>query len=87
MPTSTPFKGGGLAQGAREVWKKGKLPFHLLRGARYVAGTRSELIPDLDPELIERCMKEATQTAALRALRAASAPKRARRSRLRRRKG
>jgi Uma2 family endonuclease len=56
--------------GVREVWffRKGRLAFHALRGTRYEAIERSELLPSLDPALIERCMAEPTQAAAIRLL-------------------
>lgn len=58
--------------GVPEVWfwQKGGLRFFLLQGAEYVASTRSRLWPDLDPVLIARCMGEASQTQAVRTLRA-----------------
>jgi Uma2 family endonuclease len=56
--------------GLREVWffRKGRLAFHALRGSRYEKLERSELLPSLDPALIERCMTEPTQVAAIRLL-------------------
>ena len=74
------FTSGGLPKlevwrkpGAREVWfwKEARLSFHLLRGEHYVEATRSERLPELDPALIERCMAEPTQSAAVRSLREA----------------
>ena len=58
----------------REVWywKRGTLTFHVRRGSRYVRSDRSEVVPELDPELIARCMAEPTQLAAVRAIRAAA---------------
>jgi Uma2 family endonuclease len=63
--------------GVREVWywEKGRLAFHALRDKRYEAIARSELLPTFDPALIERCMAEPTQHAALRALREALPPR------------
>lgn len=61
----------------REVWfyERGSLRFHALRAeagdARYVEIPRSELLPDLPIGLLLTCMKEPSQTAAIRALRAA----------------
>lgn len=69
---------GGLSKlevyrklGIREVWfwKRGRLRFHLLRGEKYVVAERSEVLPDFDPALIERCMSAPSQLAALAALR------------------
>jgi len=59
--------------GVREVWfyERGALSFFELRGDRYDALARSELLPGVDPELFTRCMAEPTQAAAVRALRAA----------------
>ena len=59
--------------GVPEVWfwQKGGLRFFLLEDAGYVPSTRSRLWPDLDPALIARCMSEASQTHAVRTLRAA----------------
>jgi Uma2 family endonuclease len=59
--------------GVREVWffKAGKLAFFALRGERYEELAASELLPNADPRLFERCMAEADQTSALRALHAA----------------
>jgi Uma2 family endonuclease len=52
-------------------WQKGALRFFLLEEDVYLSGTRSRLLPDLDPALIARCMGESSQTQAVRALRAA----------------
>ena len=69
---------GGIAKlevyrllGVREVWfwKRGALTFHALRETTYEAVDRSEVLPDLDPELIARCMRAPTQTAAVTILR------------------
>jgi len=59
--------------GVREVWfwQDGRLTFHALRGAIYVAIPRSEVLPALDPALIEGCMTELSQTAAVASLRRA----------------
>ena len=59
--------------GVREVWfwESGALSLHLLRGSAYVLSRRSDLLPALDPELFARCMAQPTQTAAVKALRAA----------------
>ena len=57
--------------GVREVWiwRDGALSFHLLRGQRYAVSARSQVVPELDPALIARCITEPTQTEAVRALR------------------
>ena len=74
--------------GVREVWiwERGELHFHLLRGDRYVRGPRSQVVPELDPALIESCMKSPSQTAAVKALRVSmrGRPKRTRGSRKKR---
>lgn len=59
--------------GIREVWiyERETLRFFHLRGDRFEAEPRSELLPGLDPELFIRCMRETTQGAAVRALRLA----------------
>ena len=59
--------------GVPEVWfwKNGALQFYLLQDQAYLLAPRSRLLPDLDPALIARCMGEASQTQAVRALRAA----------------
>ena len=59
--------------GVPEVWfwKSGALRFYLLQDQAYLPSARSHLLPDLDPALIARCMGEASQTQAVRALRAA----------------
>jgi len=72
---------GGLDQlaiyrglGVPEVWlwQEGGLFFYLLDEGGYTVGPRSTRLPDLDPELLTRCMAEpSTQTAAVRAYRQA----------------
>jgi len=64
-----------LKLGAKEVWfwQAGKLDVFVLRRDAFVSARRSALVPDLDLELLVRCMAERTQTAAIRALRAALA--------------
>lgn len=63
--------------GVREVWfyERGSLRFHTLRtiddDERYIEIPRSELVPALPIGLLLECMKEPSQTAAIRALRAA----------------
>jgi len=59
--------------GVPEVWfwQDGRLRIFLLQGDRYLSATRSRVLPDLDPGLLNRCMAEPTQTSALRALRQA----------------
>ena len=72
--------------GVREVWiyERGSLRFFALREAdgnsRYDELGRSELVPNLPIDLLLECMKEQSQTAALRALRAALRPSDGRRS-------
>ncbi|WP_133510945.1 Uma2 family endonuclease [Candidatus Thiosymbion oneisti] len=53
------------------AWQAGSLRFFLLQGDGYLTGTRSRLLPDLDPALIARCMAQESQTRAVRALRSA----------------
>lgn len=69
---------GGLSKldvyrrlGVREVWyrHRGAMTFNLLRDTGYVHAERSDLLPDLDPNLLTRCMAEPNQLAALRRLR------------------
>ncbi len=59
--------------GVREVWvwQDGGLRFDLLQDGAYLAATRSDLLPGLDPGLIARCMEAPSQTEALKRLRAA----------------
>jgi Uma2 family endonuclease len=59
--------------GVREVWiwDAGKLRAHVLRGDRYATISGSEVLPELDLSLIERCLAYETQTEALRAFRGA----------------
>jgi Uma2 family endonuclease len=60
--------------GVPEVWfwQDGRLCFYLLDEGAYTAGARSTRLPDLDPDLLTRCMAEpTTQTAAVRAYRQA----------------
>ncbi|HEX5050081.1 MAG TPA: Uma2 family endonuclease [Gammaproteobacteria bacterium] len=63
--------------GVREVWfyERGSLRFFALRGnGGYAEIPLSEIIPQLPRDLLLACMREADQTAALRALRAALRP-------------
>lgn len=53
------------------MWQAGSLRFFLLQEDGYLTGTRSRLLPDLDPALIARCMAQKSQTRAVRALRSA----------------
>ena len=54
------------------LWQEGGLCFYLLDEGGYTVGPRSTRLPDLDPELLTRCMAEpSTQTAAVRAYRQA----------------
>jgi Uma2 family endonuclease len=57
--------------GVRDVWfwQNGRLSFHALRGSTYAPVPRSEVVPALDPAVIEQCMTEPSQTAAVAALR------------------
>ena len=59
--------------GVREVWfwQEARLSFYALRGTSYVAVQRSEVLPELDPVVIEQCLTEPSQTAAVAALRRA----------------
>jgi len=65
-----------LLLGVREVWfyERGSLRFFALRGRggrqRYVAISLSEILPQLPRDLLLECMREPSQTAAVRALRA-----------------
>jgi Uma2 family endonuclease len=73
---------GGLSKlevwhrlGAREVWfwLRDRLQVYVRRGDGWEAASQSELLPAFDLALIERCMAEPNQSAAVRALRAALA--------------
>lgn len=76
------YRSGGLSKlelwkrlGAREVWfwiGKG-LRLFVRRGDDWQPASRSDLLPAVDPALLERCMAEPSQTAALKTLRAALA--------------
>jgi len=59
--------------GVREVWiyEHETLRFFQLRSDHFEASARSELLPEVDPELFTRCMRETTQGAAVSALRTA----------------
>ncbi|WP_295436389.1 Uma2 family endonuclease [uncultured Thiodictyon sp.] len=59
--------------GVPEVWfwKDGALRIYCLEGEAYIRTARSRLLPDLDPDLIVRCMAYPSQTQAVRGLRAA----------------
>jgi Uma2 family endonuclease len=63
--------------GAKEVWfwHRSMLEVFVRGGDDLVPARRSALVPAIDLELVVRCMHEATQTAAVRALRAALAAK------------
>lgn len=58
--------------GVREVWfyERGTLRFFVLRDETYAQSERSEVLPSFDPVLLVRAMAEATQSAAVRVLRA-----------------
>jgi hypothetical protein len=66
----------------REVWfyERGSLRFFLLRGARgrehYASIPRSTLLPGVPIDLLLECMREPSQTAALRMLRSKLRPPR-----------
>jgi Uma2 family endonuclease len=64
--------------GAKEVWlwQRGELAVFVRRGDTFGAARHSALVPALDLELVVRCMREKTQTAAVHTLRAALAKKR-----------
>lgn len=74
------WTGGGVDKleiyrriGVREVWiwKNGKLDVHVLRRDRWVRGTRSQLLPDLDLELLVSFIDVEDQTRAVKRWRAA----------------
>ncbi len=58
--------------GVPEVWilEQGKLTFHVLRGTRWRTAKRSVKVPALDPAHVEAAMREATQSEAVRTIRA-----------------
>jgi Uma2 family endonuclease len=59
--------------GVREVWiyERETLRFFTLGGDAYTEAPRSALLPEVDPELFVRFMREPTQVAAVRGMRAA----------------
>ena len=59
--------------GVQEVWlwKDGRLGVHALRGEQYETIARSELIPDLDLELLVSFVGEQSQTQAVKSFRIA----------------
>jgi Uma2 family endonuclease len=63
--------------GAKEVWfwHRSELAVFVRRGDGFGSARRSALVPALDLELVVRCMREKTQTAAVQVLRAALAKK------------
>lgn len=63
--------------GAKEVWfwQHGELAVFVRRGDGFGPARRSVLVPEIDLDLLVRCMREKTQTAAVRVLRAALAKK------------
>jgi len=65
--------------GAKEVWlwRRGQLEVYARKDDELAASRRSALVPAIELELVARCMQEKTQTAAVHALRAALAKKRA----------
>lgn len=76
------YSSGGLPKlelwrrlGAREVWfwLGQRLRVYVRRGDEWATAERSELLPAFELALIERCLGEASQAAAVRALRAALA--------------
>jgi Uma2 family endonuclease len=56
--------------GVREVhfWERGQITVHVLRRGSYRRSARSEVWPGLDLDLIARCLRQPTQTAAVQAL-------------------
>jgi Uma2 family endonuclease len=63
--------------GAKEVWcwQHGELTVFVRRGDGFSPARRSMLVPEIELDLIVRCMREKTQTAAVRVLRVALAKK------------
>jgi Uma2 family endonuclease len=61
--------------GVREVWywRKGHIQQHVLRGERYEAVAKSEVLPDLDLDLLTRFLDRPTAYDAIREYRAALA--------------
>lgn len=53
------------------IWQDNTLRFYRLQGTEYVVGTRSQLLPELDPALIARFMGAQSQTQAVRGFRQA----------------
>ncbi len=62
-----------LGLGVREVWlwREEVLSIHILRGDRYAASDRSEVLPEIDLALLASFLKAETQTQAVRQYRAA----------------
>jgi len=58
--------------GVREVWtwREGRIEVHALRSEQYQPIARSELLPDLDLEVMTSFLQNPDQTAAVRAFRA-----------------
>jgi Uma2 family endonuclease len=76
------YSSGGLPKlevwrrlGVSEVWfwLGDRLSVYVRRGDEWVSVPRSDLLPAIDLALVERCMTEPSQTAAVKALRAAIA--------------
>lgn len=75
------YSSGGLDKlevwwrlGAKEVWfwdREDRLQIYVRGAEQFELVARSGLVPDVDPALISRCMDEPTQSAAVKALRAA----------------
>jgi Uma2 family endonuclease len=73
-----------LGVGEVWIWSKRALEVHVLRGARYVRAKRSELLPELDLDLLVEFVDPSDQTGAVkRWRRALRAGKQARRRRSR----
>ena len=59
--------------GVREVWiwENNRIDVHVFERGRWVRRADSKVLPDVDLDLIERCVREGTQEKAIRLLRSA----------------
>ncbi|MCB1876462.1 MAG: Uma2 family endonuclease [Chromatiales bacterium] len=61
----------GLAVPEVWIWQDSTLSFHILTAGDYASKPHSDLLPNLDPELLTRCMAAPSQTQAVMDLRRA----------------
>jgi len=60
----------GLGVHEVHVWRDGRISIHVLQGGRYQSAPRSDLLPDLDLDLLTSYLLRPDQTAAVREYRA-----------------